>query len=189
MSYYFNINITGSDYVVPSGTIEISIFGGTPPYLINYRTFNGSPFTGTKVDNGFYFGYPQYTKAINVPVGMYYIDVIDQYGRGTTITECAVVLFSAHTQENVDMGPEITTFPCEYDHCSDCNCVKPNFYWITTEDGCKISLGYANCGGCYLIGTYCDPVDGCAVIMDNEDFGISDECGWTFLLEDGQPPS
>lgn len=139
---YFNVNITGSDYITPSGIIQVTVFGGTPPYLINYRNLDGTLFTGLKVDDGLYFGFPEYTKAINVPIGMYYIDVTDQYGLGEKQTECIVVLFSGHTQENIDNGPEILTFPCE----------EGVFYWIKTEDGCYINLGYSNClNNCFLI--------------------------------------
>jgi hypothetical protein len=146
---YININITGSSYTQSTGIIEVTVVGGTPPYLINYRTYNGTTFLGTKVDDGLYLGYPEYTKAINVPVGFYYVDVTDQYGRGTKITECVIVSFSGYTQQIVNNTPDgdIIIFPCIESRSPQ--------YWITTEDGCYINLALNNCSNdrCYLITT------------------------------------
>lgn len=188
---YFNVNITGSSYTQSTGIIEVSVFNGTPPYLIQYRNFDGTTFTGIKIDNGVYVGYPEHTKVINVPVGFYYVDVTDKYGNGTKITECVIVGYSGYTQLNIDNTPEedITIFPCETSG-SDSNqeCYKPSFYWLQTEDGCYINLGFNEClNTCYLIGTSCSADDGC-LMLDEIGISIANECGWGFLNEDGIPP-
>jgi len=188
---YFNVNITGSSYIQTTGIIEVSVFNGTPPYLIEYRTFNGSPFPGAQIDNGLYFGQPEYTKAINVPVGFYFVDVTDQYGAGVKLTECVVVGYSGYNQLNIDNTPVDDTiiFPCETGGCyHDSECAKPTFYYIQTEDGCYINLAFNECiDSCWLVGGHCIPEDGC-LIIDEVGIGIADECGWTFLNEDGNPP-
>lgn len=151
---YFNVNITGSSYTQSTGIIEISVVGGTAPYLINYRTYNGTTFLGTKVDNGLYMGYPEYTKAINIPVGFYYVDVTDQYGRGIKVTECVIVSFSGYTQQTINNTPneDIIIFPCGEER-------EDPYYWITTEDGCYLNLAVNNCSDdrCFLITTPIKP--------------------------------
>lgn len=188
---YFNVNITGSSYTEATGIIQVSVFNGTPPYLIEYRNVDGSLFVGTKVDDGLYFGFPEYTKAINVPIGFYYVDVTDHYGSGSKITECVVVGYSGYTQINIDNTPidDVIIFPCETESCSpETECEKPLWYWIQTEDGCYINLGLNNCiDTCFLIGGYCISEDGC-LMVDEVGIGIADECGWSFLNEDGNPP-
>jgi hypothetical protein len=189
---YFNINITGSSYTQATGIIQLSIHSGIPPYLVNYRNFDGTSFSGLKIDDGTYVGYPQYTKAINVPIGFYYIDVIDKYGSGIKLTECVIVEYSGYTQLNIDNTPpeeEIITFTCETETCRpEIECHKPLFYWLQTEDGCNINLEFNEClDSCFLIGTHCIPPDGCGIIDEMEYF-MADECGWTIILEDGNPP-
>lgn len=188
---YFNVNITGSSYTQQTGIIEVSVYNGSAPYLINYRNFNGSPFTGTKVDNGLYPGMPEYAKAINVPIGVYYVDVYDNYGSGELKTECVIVGFSGYSQINVINyeDTDIVTFPCETSS-SGCleECFKPDFYWIQTEDGCNINLAFNECiNNCFLIGGSCPYEDGC-LIIDEVFIPMADECGWSFLNEDGNPP-
>lgn len=150
---YYNINITGSSYTQSTGIIHVSVFNGVPPYQINYRNFDGSNFTGILVDDGLYFGYPQYSKSINVPIGVYFIDVTDNYGLSETLTECVIVGYSGNPQSNIDNTPEddITIiFPCSNDNTEN---VLPNFYWLQTEDGCYIDLGFNKClNSCFLIG-------------------------------------
>ncbi len=144
---YFNVNITGSSYTQSTGIIQVSPFDGIPPYLINYRNFDGSPFLGLKIDDGLYLGFPEYTKAINVPIGFYYVDVTDHYGAGTLLTECIVVEYSGYTQLQIDNTPviDIIIFPCE-------SGATPNFYWIETEDGCYINSAFNAClDNCFLI--------------------------------------
>jgi hypothetical protein len=189
---YFNVNVTGSSYTQSTGIIHVSVFNGTPPYLINYRNFDGSPFPGLKIDDGLYLGFPEYTKAINVPIGFYYVDVTDQYGAGITQTECVIVEYSGYNQLQIDNTPpeeDVVTFPCETGNCyANEECQIPSFYWITTEDGCYINLAFNSClDNCFLIGGHCIPVDGC-IVIDEVGVGIADECGWTFLNEDGNPP-
>lgn len=188
---YFNVNVTGSSYTQATGVIEVSVFNGTPPYLIEYRTFNGFPFPGLKIDDGIYIGYPQYAKVINIPIGFYYIDVTDQYGAGTKITECVFIGYSGYTQQNINHTPvnETIIFPCETESCHpEIECNKPDFYWIQTEDGCYLNLAFNEClDNCWLVGGYCIPEDGC-LIIDEVGIGVADECGWTFLNEDGNPP-
>jgi len=145
---YFNVNITGSSYTQASGVIKVFVYDGTPPYLIDYRNFDGSPFIGTKVDDGLFFGFPEYTKAINVPIGFYYVDVTDQYGAGTKLTECVIVGYSGYTQQNIDNTPVDDTiiFPCE---------TGSTFYWIQTEDNCYLNLAFNQClDSCFLVGVY-----------------------------------
>lgn len=185
---YFNINITGSSYIQSTGIIQVSVFNGTPPYLIEYRNFDGSLFSGIKIDDGLYFGFPEYTKGVNVPVGFYYVDVTDNYGNGTKLTECVVVGYSGYSQLNIDNSPEIITFPCDTGNCyADEGCRNPAFYWLQTEDGCYINLGFNSCDPCFLIGRYCVPEDGC-FMTDEAEYKMADECGWSFLNEDGNPP-
>jgi len=192
---YFNVSITGSSYTQPTGVIDISIFDGSEPYLVEWRTPDLSPFPGTLIDNVTYPGSPQYTKAINVPIGLYYIDVINQYGLGEKQTECVIVSYSGYSQQNINNTPDfdVVTFPCkcslEQPHCDE-DCCWPNYFWLTTEDGCYISLGVNNCvDSCYLIGSSCYAVSGCTIITQEGDLGIADECGWAILLEDGNPPT
>ena len=144
---HFNVNVTGSTYIQAIGIIDVSVFNGTPPYLIKYRNFDGSLFSGLKIDDGLYVGYPEYTKAINVPIGFYFVDVVDNYGAGVTQTECVVVGYVGNNQLNIDNTPPddiITIFPC---------IDMFNLYWLQTEDGCYINLNFNDCSpGCFLIG-------------------------------------
>lgn len=192
---YFNVSITGSTYTQSSGIIDVSIYGGSPPYLIHWLTTDLSPFPGTLIDNNTYPGIPQYTKAINVPIGLYYISVTDQYGLGEHQQECIIVNYSGYSQQNINNTPiveDIITFPCEYSNPTpQCNndCVYPNYFWLTTEDGCYINLGVNSCETpCFLIGSSCYTPDGCMIMGEDHNIGISDECGWTILIEDGNPP-
>lgn len=189
---YINVDITGSSYTQSTGVINLTIFDGTPPYLIEYRNLDGTTFTGIKVDDGLFFGYPQYMSAINVPVGIYYVDVTDKYGAGVKITECVVVGYYEYQQNNIDNTPidgNLIIFPCETDSCYfDSGCEKPLWYWLQTENGCYIDLGFNSCvDNCFLIGGFCVPEDGCLVV-DEIGIGLADECGWSFLVEDGNPP-
>jgi len=190
---YFNVNITGSSYHVSTGIISVEPYEGIAPYLITYRNFDGTPFVGTLVDDGLYLGFPEYTKAINVPVGFYYIDVTDQYGAGETKTECVVVLYSGYTQQSIYHTPsDIINFPCSNDSPSiqcEPGCLIPTFYWLATEDGCFLNLAYNDCdSGCFLITSDCNIDDGCCIWLETETFNVANECGWGILLEDGTAP-
>ena len=146
----YNITITGSSYTQSTGVIQLAIYDGISPYLIQYRNFDGSTFSGIKIDDHAYLGYPQYTQAINVPVGVYYVDITDHYGLGTKQTECVIVGYSGYTQYNINTIPsgDIITFPCD---------AQPN-YWIQTENGCYINLGFNGCEiGCFLVTEYTTP--------------------------------